>query len=34
MCNAYKTRLNVDSIVHMKVNYLKNNAVIKEDVSC
>lgn len=34
MCNAYKTRLNVDSIVHMKVNYLKNNAVVKEDVSC
>lgn len=34
MCNAYKNQLNVDSIVHMKINYMCNNAVVKEDVSC
>jgi hypothetical protein len=34
MCNAYKEILKVDSIVHMKINYLENNKVVKEDVSC
>lgn len=34
MCNAYKEVLKFDSIVHMKINYMCNNAVVKEDVSC
>ena len=34
MCNAYKTVLGVDSIVHMKTNVLVNNAIVKNDVSC
>lgn len=34
MSEAYKWRLKVDSIVHMKANWLENNAVVKLDVSC
>lgn len=34
MCNAYKHILGVDSIVHMKVTYINDNLVMKEDVSC
>lgn len=35
MCNAYKEILKVDSIVHMKVAYIKDNGEDgKDDVSC
>lgn len=34
MHDAYKHVLKVDSIVHMRVSYVKDNLVVKEDVSC